>query len=120
MHLGMTVCIWAANLGKAILRSLLKIPFTQRVDHSKKRTLRQSFVVGASDLPPMPAWQPKVGSVASSRVLRSQFRDPDQVEGRAAEHEQPIHLRQSAQFHLLQGPDLFQPSERLLHQPASA
>jgi len=34
-------------------RSLLKIPFTQRVDHSKKRTRRLSFAVGASDLPPM-------------------------------------------------------------------
>jgi hypothetical protein len=36
-------------------RSLLKIPFTQRVDHSKKRTLRLIFVVWASDLPPMSA-----------------------------------------------------------------
>jgi len=33
----------------------LKIPFTQRVDHSKKRTLRLIFVVWASDLPPMSA-----------------------------------------------------------------
>ncbi len=31
------------------------MPFTQRVDHSKKRTLKLSFVVGASDLPPMSA-----------------------------------------------------------------
>ena len=28
-----------------MLKSLLKIPFTQRVDHSKKRTLRLRFVV---------------------------------------------------------------------------
>jgi hypothetical protein len=34
---------------------LLKIPFAQRVDHSKKRTLRLGFVVGASDQPPMSA-----------------------------------------------------------------
>ncbi len=51
------------------------------MDHFKKRTLRLSFVVGASDLPPMSAEQPKVGSVASSRALRPQFRDTDQVEG---------------------------------------
>ena len=29
----------------ALPKSLLKIPFTQRVDHSKKRTLRLRFVV---------------------------------------------------------------------------
>ena len=28
-------------------RSLLKIPFAQRVDHSKKHTRRLSFAVGA-------------------------------------------------------------------------
>ena len=38
-----------------VSRSLLKIPFTQRVDDSKKRTLRLIFVVWASDLPPMSA-----------------------------------------------------------------
>ena len=36
-------------------RSLLKMPFTQRVDHSKKHTLKLSFVVGASDLLPKSA-----------------------------------------------------------------
>ncbi len=36
-----------------ILRSLLKIPFRQRVDHSMKLTLRLSFVVLASDRSPM-------------------------------------------------------------------
>jgi hypothetical protein len=40
-------------------------------------------------------WQPRVGS-AVSRALRPQFRDTDQVERRAAEHEQPVHLPQSA------------------------
>ena len=77
-------------------RSLLKIPFTQRVDHSKKRTLRLSFVVWASDLPPMSPGNRRLGPLLASRALRPQFRDTDQVEGRAAEHEQPIHLRQSA------------------------
>jgi hypothetical protein len=76
-------------------RSLLKIPFRQRVDHSMKRTLRLSFVVLTSDRPPTTTWQPRIWSVAS-RALRPQFRDADQVEGRAAEHEQPVHLRQSA------------------------
>jgi hypothetical protein len=75
-------------------RSLLKIPFAERVDHSKKRTLRLRFLWRFRSAPM--SGQPKVGSVASSRALRPQFRDTDQVEGRAAEHEQPVHLRQSA------------------------
>ena len=41
-----------------------------------------------------------VGSVVSCS-LRPQFRDTDQVEGRATEDEQPVHLRQATQFHLL-------------------
>ena len=65
----------------SLSRSLLKIPLTQRADHSKKRTRRLSFVIWASDLPA------KVRSVAASRALRPQFRDTDQVEGRATEHE---------------------------------
>ena len=77
-------------------RSLLKIPFTQRADHSMNRTLRLSFCcLSFRLLLDCWPWQPRVGSV-SSRALRPQFRDTDQVEGRAAEHEQPIHLRQSA------------------------
>jgi hypothetical protein len=82
--------------------------------HTRNRKLRLRVVVLASDRPPMATWQPGVWSVASC-ALRSQFRDADQVEGRAAEHEQPIHLRQPAQFHLLQGADLLQPAERFLH-----
>ena len=64
-------------------------------------------------------WQLMLGP-AVSRALRPQFRDTDQVKSRAAEHEQPVHLRQSAQFHLFQGTNLLQPSERFLHQPAFA
>ncbi len=96
----------------------MKIPFTQRVDHSKKRTLRQSFVVGASDLPPMPAWQPKVWSVASSRALRSQFRDPDQVEGRAADNQSTFASPRSFTFFrgpiCFSHPNGFSTSQRLL------
>jgi hypothetical protein len=42
----------------------------------------------------MSCWQRKVGSVASSRAPRPQFRNTDQVEGRATEHPQPVYLRQ--------------------------
>jgi hypothetical protein len=61
----------------------------------------------------------RVESVASC-ALRPQFRDTDQVEGRAAEHEQPIYLRKPTQFYLLQRADLLQPSEPFLYQPALA
>ena len=60
------------------------------------RTVRLSFVTGASDLLAMTTEQ-KFGSMASC-APRPQFRDTNQVEGRATEHEQPIHLRQTAQF----------------------
>lgn len=38
----------------------------------------------------------EVGSDASSRAPRPQFRNPDQVEGDAAKHEQPIRFREPA------------------------
>jgi hypothetical protein len=61
------------------------------------RTLSRSVVVcgfRSATHGDMNEW-PRVESVASC-ALRPQFRDTDQVKGRAAEHEQPIHLRQSA------------------------
>ena len=64
--------------------------FARRVDHAKSRTLCCfGFRSGHHRR------QPRVRASAS-RALRPQFRDTDQVEGRAAEHEQPIHLRQPA------------------------
>jgi hypothetical protein len=101
-------------------RSLLKIPVMQLGDHVMSRTLALSVVV----LAPARLLQADLKSGrrewVGSRALRPQFRNSDQVEGGTTEHEQPVHLGQSAQFHLLQGPDLLEPSERLLHQPAFA
>src|ERR1035438_4775140 len=109
-HLQKNANVWAPPAP----RSLLKISFTRRVDYSKgPHALLFWIPIGHHRR------QPRVGT-AASRALRSQFRNPDQVEDRAAEHEQPIYLRQPAEFHLLQRPNLLQPSERLFHQPSFA
>jgi hypothetical protein len=72
---------------RLISRSLLKIPFLERVDHSLNRTLRLGFCFLGFGSAPMTSGQPGVGSVASSCALRLQFGDSDQVEGGAAEYE---------------------------------
>ena len=67
---------------------------------------------------------PRAFGRGSARVLRGllchQPRQPEQVVRRTSEHEGPVHFVQPAHLHLAQSRDLFQPAERLLHQPAPA
>jgi len=83
-------------------RSLLKISFAQRVDHSKKP---QAFAVLASARPPSAVTE--TGSFASSCVLSSQFWNTDQVEGRAAEHEQAVTFASPRSFTFFRDPICF-------------
>ena len=76
-------------------RSLLKLAFVQRADHFMIACRAWLIVVCSAAARLLVPWQPRVGPRVS-RGLRQQFRDADQVEGSTAEHEQPIHLRQSA------------------------
>ena len=48
----------------------------------------------------------------ASRRSRQQFRQPNQIERRTREYEQPVHLREAAQFHLAHPRDRFQRAER--------
>src|SRR5205809_5573392 len=49
--------------------------------------------------------------ISSLGRLRSQFRQSQDVERSAREHEQPVHVGQSPQFHLAHPGDGFQPPE---------
>ena len=66
------------------------MPFARRVDHAKRRAALLFWIPLGHH-----RRQARVGTTAL-RPLRPQFRDTDQVKDRAAEHEQPIYLRQSA------------------------
>jgi hypothetical protein len=56
-----------------VFRSLLKIPFTQRMDHSKKGTLTVSFVVWFSICSRCPAGNRRLGSLLLHALCARSF-----------------------------------------------
>jgi hypothetical protein len=99
-----------------VLRSLLNIPFTQRMDRSKKGTLTVSFVVWLPICSRYPTANRRLGPLLLLALCAPQFRDTDQVEGGVAEHEQPVHLASARSFTFFRARMCFSEPARAIHR----